>query len=197
MRSNKRLRVLLTLETKQQMIERVMNDSTPNFETAAAGAVSTTESSSNSIIPAILTPIASLLLVFILVVSFKICPYTRNRKARRSLNAAKQPRIKDNPQELSPKIYINGDIKNDDKDEESRNINDSDLLYKPFESSSSVFKQPLKEAKSEDVMITSTHGKHTMVEAQVYPSNDKEEKSSPKPCRSGNPDESDAAVPLL
>lgn len=178
------------------MAQPRMANSTPSLGTVAAGFDSSTAATNISkIIPAILTPIASIIFVLILVASLKSCIHARNKRAKRPV---KQPERKDKQEEPAPKKYINTELEadcEDNKDEQGRKVSSGDLFYQPIQSSSSILDFSSEEAQSEDIMISSPLGKYIMVEAEMHPlSSAKEERSSPKSSRSANFDEGDAIL---
>ena len=190
---------LLALETKSEGFkEKIMTEfSTPTLEPAAAAVPSSTTSSFSNILPAILTPIATIFFVILLVVSLKTCTYQKNKRNRRALDAAKESeRIRHSHDETSPTKYINRATLNDNEDDNnSKKVNGGEPLYQPIESASSVFDFS-EEAESEDAMISSPLGKYITVEAEMHPLTAMEERPSPKTCRSSNIDENNAVAPL-
>lgn len=179
------------------------DDNSTDLESAAAAGValdtSTGGQGGNNILPAILTPLACIIFVLILVASFKMCNYTRRRKARRSYSCTQTSEIiNEIPEEPSTLKCVNCETQKDFEDREEEDKEDHRNSYQPIDSSSSVFS--LEEAKSEDFMIINPHGNHHNnfhVEVEIHPF--AAEGSSPRPFRlvsDADSDDSEADTPL-
>ena len=157
----------------------------PNFtlESAAAGVSSTSRAGVN-ILPAILTPVACIVLVVILISGLKACNYARKiRTARRSSLASRSGRhINNNPDGHLPIKYQNGDVERNPEGvaEDGRNKNDVDL-YQKIVCSSPTYS--IETAKSEDSMIYSPLVKHKTIRvmAEIHRSTEKDAESSHNP----------------